>query len=70
MSAFYWLRISNKYGFRLTNRFAQREFFKFFVTKVRTDEFAVIPILLPSKSLVEWTYYKQIVKLDVVIGRV
>ena len=55
MSAFDWLRINNKYDFRLANRFAEREFFKFFITKdnqVRTDEFAAIPILLPFKSLV------------------
>ena len=54
MSAFDWLRISKKYGLRLANRFAQREILKFVVTKdkqVRTDEFAAIPILLPSKSL-------------------
>ena len=34
MSAFDWLRINNKCDFRLGNRFAQREFFKFFITKV------------------------------------
>ena len=42
VSAFNWLKIKNKYGFRLANRFAQREFFKFFVTNdnhVKTDEF-------------------------------
>ena len=33
MSAFDWLRISNKRGFRLAKRFAQGEFFKFFTTK-------------------------------------
>ena len=39
---------------RTDYRFAEREFSKFFITKdnyVRTDEFAAIPILLPSKSL-------------------
>ena len=49
MSAFDWLKINNKYDFQLANRFAQREFFKFFITKdnqVRTDEFAAILILL------------------------
>ena len=33
MTAFDWLRINNKYGFRLTNRFAEHKFFKFFTTK-------------------------------------
>ena len=33
MSAFDWFRINNKYGFRLANRFAQREFFRLFITK-------------------------------------
>ena len=54
MTAFDWLRINNKCGFWLANRFAESEFFKFFTVKdnwVRTDEFATIPILLPSKSL-------------------
>ena len=40
MSAFYWLRINNKYDFQLANRFAQQKFFKFFVIKdnsVKTD---------------------------------
>ena len=52
MSAFDWLRMNNKYGFQLANRFARTEFFNLFVTKdngVRTDEFAAIVILLPSK---------------------
>ena len=56
MSAFDWLRINNKYDFRLANRFAQHIFFKFFKTKnnkARTDEFAAITILLPSKSLLQ-----------------
>ena len=55
MSAFDWLRMSNKYGFQLANRFARTEFFNLFITKdsgVRTDEFAAIVILLPSKPLV------------------
>ena len=54
MSAFDWLRINYKSGFRLSSRFALRGFVKFFITKdnlVRTDEFAAIPILLPTKSL-------------------
>ena len=41
-------------GFRLANKFAQHEFFKFFITKddsVRTNEFARIPIFFPSKPL-------------------
>ena len=41
MTAFDWFRINNKRGFQLSNRFAQRKFFKFFITKdndVRTDE--------------------------------
>ena len=53
MSAFNWLRINNKKDFRLASRFAQREFFKFFIPKdnyVRTNEFAAIPILSPSKD--------------------
>ena len=33
ISAFNWLRINNKYDFELANRFAQRKFFKFFLTK-------------------------------------
>ena len=33
MFAFDWFRINNKYDFRLVNRFAQREFFKFFKAK-------------------------------------
>ena len=33
MSAFDWFRVNNKYDFRLANRFAQHEFFKFFITK-------------------------------------
>ena len=43
MTAFDWLRINNKCGFRLANKFAERDFFKSFITKdnqVRTDEFA------------------------------
>ena len=41
MYAFDWLKINNKCDFRLANRFAQWEFFKFFITKddqVRTDK--------------------------------
>ena len=52
MSVFDWFRINNNYDFRLVNGFAQGEFFKFCITKdnyVRTDEFAVIPILLSFK---------------------
>ena len=40
MSDFDCLRINNKCGFRLANRFTQREVFKVFITKdneVRTD---------------------------------
>ena len=33
MTAFDWLRINNKCGFRLAKRFAEGEFFKFFITK-------------------------------------
>ena len=58
MSTFDWLRINNKYDFRLASRFAQGEFFKFFIAKenyVRIDEFAAIPILLRSKSLIQQT---------------
>ena len=33
ITALDWLRINNKSGFRLANRFAQRKFLKFFVTK-------------------------------------
>ena len=33
MTAFDWLRINDKCGFRLANRFAEREFFKFFIPK-------------------------------------
>ena len=58
MSSFDWLRINNKYDFRLANRFAQREFFKLFIRKdnsVRTYEFPAIAILLPSKSMVKPT---------------
>ena len=33
MPTFYWLRINNKYDFRLANRFVEREFFKFFLRK-------------------------------------
>ena len=54
MSAFDCLRVNNKCGFRLANRFTQREVFKVFKTKdneVRTDEFAAIPTLLPFKFL-------------------
>ena len=54
MSAVDWFRINNKCDYQLANRFAQREFSKFFITKdnlIRTDDFAAIPILLPSKSL-------------------
>ena len=54
MSAFDWFRINNKCGFRLANRFRKCKFLKFFITKnnwVTTNEFAVIPIFLPSKSL-------------------
>ena len=35
MSAFDWLRINNKSNFRLTNRFAQREFLKFFIRRTK-----------------------------------
>ena len=31
MSSFDWLRMNNKYDFRLASRFAQREFLKFFI---------------------------------------
>ena len=34
MSAFDLFRINNKYDFRLANRSAQHEFFKFFIAKV------------------------------------
>ena len=54
-SVFDWLRINNKCGFQLANRFAQSEFFKFFITKdnlVKTDELPAIPTILPSKSLI------------------
>ena len=54
MSAVDWFRINNKCDYQLANRFAQREFSKFFITKdnlIRTDDFAAIPIFLPSKSL-------------------
>ena len=54
MSAFDWLKINNKCGFRLDKRFVQPEFLKRFITKdnlVRTNEFAAIPILFTSKSL-------------------
>ena len=45
--------MDNKFGFRLENRFAPGEIFKFFITedKLRTDEFSVISMLLPSNSL-------------------
>ena len=33
MSALDWLKINNKYDFQLDNRFAQRKFFKFFITE-------------------------------------
>ena len=33
MSAFDWLKINNKSDFRLANRFAQREFLKFFIKR-------------------------------------
>ena len=33
ITAFDWLRINNKCGFRLASRIAQREFFKFCITK-------------------------------------
>ena len=33
ITAFEWVRINNKCGFRLANRFEQREFLKFFITK-------------------------------------
>ena len=33
MSAFDWFRVNNKCDFRLVIKFAQREFFKFFITK-------------------------------------
>ena len=33
MSAFDCFKVNNKRGFRLAKRFAQREFFKFFITK-------------------------------------
>ena len=33
MSALDFLKINNKYDFRLANRFAQGEFFKFCITK-------------------------------------
>ena len=60
MSVFDWLRINNKCGFRLAFRFAQHEFLKLFITKdnkVRTDEFAAIPILLQSKSRFEHGFH-------------
>ena len=42
MSTFDWLRINNKFDFRMANRFAQRKFFKSFIAKdnyVRINEF-------------------------------
>ena len=54
MTAFDLVRINNKCDFRLANRFAEPEVFKFFIKKdnqVRTYEFAAIPVLLTSKSL-------------------
>ena len=33
ITAFDGVRINNKFGFQLAKRFAQREFFKFFITK-------------------------------------
>ena len=41
MSAFDWLRINNKYDFRSTNRFAQREFFKSSIRKITNSEIPV-----------------------------
>ena len=49
MPAFDWLRINNKRSLRLSNRFAQREFFKFVITKDtlgETNEVAAILTLL------------------------
>ena len=46
MYAFDWLKINNKCDFRLANRFAQWEFFKFFITKddqVRTNKLPRFP---------------------------
>ena len=50
MTAFNWLRINNKCGFRLANRFAEREFFKFFITKITRLEPMNLP-WFPSLSL-------------------
>ena len=33
MTTFDWLKINNKGGFRLGNKFVQRKFVKFFITK-------------------------------------
>ena len=48
MPAFDWFRINNKYDFRLGDIFA-REFFKFFITKDRTE---LEPMNLPQLLLV------------------
>ena len=67
MFVFDWLTINTKCDFRLANRFAQREFFKFFITKdnkVRNDEFAAIPILLTSKFLVLSLTFVSIIICD------
>ena len=55
ISAFDWLKVNNKRGFRLANSTVQRQFFKFFITKnilVRSDEFVSIPILSPFKFMI------------------
>ena len=49
MCAFDWFRINNKYDFQQADTFAQREFFKFFITKDRTE---LEPMNLPRLLLV------------------
>ena len=45
MSSFDWLRMNNKYDFRLASRFAQREFFKFFIKITKLEPMNLLRFL-------------------------
>ena len=53
MSAFDWLRINNKNGFRLANRFTQPEFFKFFRDDTHMTSMKIVQFSRPPPPLVQ-----------------
>ena len=58
MTTLDWLRINNKCDVRLADRFAEREFFKFFKQKITRSEPMILP-QFPSFSLPNpWNFAK------------